>query len=145
MRKCIYILWQKCMPSKKEAKAVSGRLWDWCKILYNYEVNVDSTSIGNEQDSEWIFSILRLIKWGPGNCLGKSLSGKATHSQEKQGRYCHYCNSQASYIIMLSGRHLLERDLENMFYVYLNCQRHYLRRKKEVLEWRQVQEIRHSP
>lgn len=71
MRKCIYILWQKFMPSKKEARAISGRLWDWCKSLCFYEVNVGLTSMATEEDSEMVCSSL-FIKWGPGNYLGKS-------------------------------------------------------------------------
>lgn len=48
------------MPSKKGAKAIPGRLWDWCKGLCNYEVNVDLTSIATEQDSERICPSLEL-------------------------------------------------------------------------------------
>lgn len=32
-----------CLKKKKEAEAIAGSLWDCCKDLCNYEVNVDLT------------------------------------------------------------------------------------------------------
>lgn len=103
MRTCIYILWQKSISSKKEAKAISGRLWDWCKGLCNYEVNVDLTSIAIEQDSEMICSSLNLSNEDQEITALEDPRQKNHTFTKKQGRYCHYCNLQASHVIMLSG------------------------------------------
>lgn len=142
MRKCIYILWQKCMLSKKGSwsnfRQAVGLVQSFVQLWSKCWLNINSNWTRLRAD----FSSLDLPS------EGQEFVWENLH-QEK----LHICKKTTGDTVVIVihklhtyhnavRRYLLKRALDGMFYVCLICLRHYLRRKKgvlEVLEWHQVQ------